>query len=193
MKAERQHKEPQQAAPIQSKREKCKSSFIDNRPLATRQFQLMDSIQQHEYHNGVVQRFYVGWFPDYPDDHLTYTIPNMFAVANFVNRLNRPAFSESTISSVYERATTIQHDMPYEGMDGQIHLKKELLFKCEDCKHFYPYQAMDIGHIIPWKSFLMKAGVINQAEANIAYNCLENLKLECSTCNRSHDFEPNTE
>lgn len=45
MKAERQHKEPQKAEPIQSKRERSKLRFIDNRPQAVSQAKTIDRIQ----------------------------------------------------------------------------------------------------------------------------------------------------
>lgn len=46
MKAERQHKEPQKAESIQSKRERSKLSFEDNRPQAVNQTKLVQSIQK---------------------------------------------------------------------------------------------------------------------------------------------------
>lgn len=48
MKAERQQKEPQKANPIQSKRERSKLSFVDNRPQASSQEILIKSIQKKE-------------------------------------------------------------------------------------------------------------------------------------------------
>jgi hypothetical protein len=48
MKAERQQKEPQKADPIQSKRERSKLSFVDNRLQVISQMKLVKSIQQNE-------------------------------------------------------------------------------------------------------------------------------------------------
>lgn len=45
MKAERQQIEPQKASPIQSKRERSKLSFVDNRPLVVSQMRLIRIIQ----------------------------------------------------------------------------------------------------------------------------------------------------
>lgn len=53
MKAERQHKEPQQAAPIQSKQEKAKLSFVDNKPQTASQTKLVQSIQKKENKTGL--------------------------------------------------------------------------------------------------------------------------------------------
>lgn len=47
MKAERLQKEPQSAEPIQSKRERAKLNFVDNRPEAIAQVKLIDTI--HKY------------------------------------------------------------------------------------------------------------------------------------------------
>lgn len=57
MKAEKQHKEPQQADPIQSKQEKTKLSFVDNRPQAASQTKLIQSIQKKDSTNtNLIQR-----------------------------------------------------------------------------------------------------------------------------------------
>lgn len=53
MKAEIQHKEPQQAASIQSKGEISKLSFVDNRPQASSQGKLIKSIQKKENKTGL--------------------------------------------------------------------------------------------------------------------------------------------
>lgn len=57
MKAERRQKEPQKAEPIQSKQEKAKLSFVDNRPLTTSQTRLIQSIQKKDSTNtNLIQR-----------------------------------------------------------------------------------------------------------------------------------------
>lgn len=66
MKAELQHKEPQKADPIQSKRERSKLSFVDNRLQTVSLMKLINSIQKKEnkkteLSNKVIQRFlYIG-------------------------------------------------------------------------------------------------------------------------------------
>ena len=49
--------------------------------------------------------------------------------------------------------------------------------------------AIDIGHIIDWREFLKLQKVTSNQEAKAAYNDLDNLQVECATCNRSHDWE----
>lgn len=59
MKAERQQKEPQKTEPIQSKRERSKLRFIDNRPQMANQAKLVGSIQKNDMPNNnraIVQR-----------------------------------------------------------------------------------------------------------------------------------------
>ena len=51
MKAERQHKEPQQATSIQSKREKAKLGFVDNRSQIITQMKLIKLIQKKKNKN----------------------------------------------------------------------------------------------------------------------------------------------
>lgn len=71
MKAEIQHKEPQQAASIQSKREKAKLGFVDNRPQTASQTKLIQSIQKKE--NDCLQRIVIqlaDWY-DYGNGGIT--------------------------------------------------------------------------------------------------------------------------
>lgn len=60
MKAERQHKEPQQAKPIQSKRERSKLSFVDNRSQTVNQTKLVQSIQRKENKTGLLDDLKIG-------------------------------------------------------------------------------------------------------------------------------------
>lgn len=68
MKAERQQKEPQKADPIQSKRERSKLSFVDNRPQMTSQSKLINALQnnktQNAYNNNIIQRQIKLFTPD---------------------------------------------------------------------------------------------------------------------------------
>lgn len=61
MKAERQHKKPQQATSIQSKREKAKLGFVDNRSNAIKQRILKDIIQKKPVIQRGVEEARVVW------------------------------------------------------------------------------------------------------------------------------------
>lgn len=67
--------------------------------------------------------------------------------------------------------------------------KLALMFLCANCGWGVTYSGVDIGHINNWKDELYKAGVAMDTEARAVYNNLLNLQIECSTCNRSHDWE----
>jgi hypothetical protein len=62
-------------------------------------------------------------------------------------------------------------------------------YQCSDCEWATTYSGIDIGHKNDWRKELIFAGVQNKSEARAAYNNLNNLRIECATCNRSHDFE----
>ena len=65
------------------------------------------------------------------------------------------------------------------------------MWQCESCGRATSYSGIDLGHIADWKQYLKKVGASTMEEAKIAYNDLRNLRIECATCNRSHDFETN--
>jgi hypothetical protein len=63
------------------------------------------------------------------------------------------------------------------------------VWQCPNCRQPTTYAGIDLGHITNWKPYLKQAGVTNKTEALAAYNDLNNLRLECGTCNRGHAFE----
>jgi Domain of unknown function (DUF4157)/HNH/ENDO VII superfamily nuclease with conserved GHE residues len=65
------------------------------------------------------------------------------------------------------------------------------IWRCADCGRGVTEAGIDIGHNVAWKTYLQGKGVRDNAEATAAYNDLENLKIECASCNRSHDWETN--
>ncbi|MDU9004489.1 hypothetical protein [Sedimentitalea todarodis] len=64
---------------------------------------------------------------------------------------------------------------------------------CMSCNGFNEASGMQRGHIVPWKSYLKNRDVDSLRMAKIAYNDLNNLQFECSTCNGSHDWETFTD
>jgi len=67
--------------------------------------------------------------------------------------------------------------------------KDRFEYQCSNCGWGTTYGGIDIGHIKDWKQELIFAGVLSKSEAKAVYNNLNNLHIECATCNRSHDFE----
>ena len=68
-----------------------------------------------------------------------------------------------------------------------------ILYQCGSCQNATTYAGIDIGHIVDWKAYLKMKGVTDRGEAMAAYNDLNNLQLECATCNRSHAWEVDEE
>jgi HNH/ENDO VII superfamily nuclease with conserved GHE residues len=62
-------------------------------------------------------------------------------------------------------------------------------WECSQCRCGTTYGGIDLGHRNNWKDELIAAGVLNAAEAKAVYNNLVNLRIECASCNRSHDWE----
>jgi hypothetical protein len=60
---------------------------------------------------------------------------------------------------------------------------------CNCCQGTVLYEGLHIGHIQKWEDELKAAGVLTNEEAKAAYNNLNNLRIECSTCNQGHDNE----
>jgi hypothetical protein len=69
----------------------------------------------------------------------------------------------------------------------------EQFWQCASCKKWVPYSSIELGHKTNWKTYLKAKGAVNATEAKIAYNDLNNLQVECSTCNSSHAFEKDEE
>jgi HNH/ENDO VII superfamily nuclease with conserved GHE residues len=112
------------------------------------------------------------------------------SVDSFVDGLKRSQmdFFDSSTAALLESARWPKADVtdPFGGRAPVT------LWQCPNCKQATTYQGVDRGHITSWKDELKKAGVKNLAEANLAYNNLLNLRLECRSCNVSHAFERGT-
>ncbi|WP_282779108.1 MULTISPECIES: GH-E family nuclease [unclassified Nocardia] len=63
------------------------------------------------------------------------------------------------------------------------------IFLCESCRNGVSESGVELGHIRRWRDHLKYAAVATPAEAKAAYNDLGNLRLECRSCNASHDWE----
>lgn len=61
------------------------------------------------------------------------------------------------------------------------------LFMNESTRTWHSPEALDIDHTKEWKQHLVDKGVTNYADANMAYNDTENLRLLPSSYNRSRD------
>jgi len=94
----------------------------------------------------------------------------------------RPLFDDATINRVYR-------DAPQQTAANPINQRQEQYYQCARCLHWSPYEAMQIGHITTWARYLAGVQPADTAEARDAYNDLDNLQLECSTCNGSHAWE----
>ncbi len=95
----------------------------------------------------------------------------------------RPAnFDDETIQQVY-------HDAPQQVAQNPISHKTEVYYQCASCLNWFPYEAMQIGHIETWADYIAEKAPADTAEARDAYNDLDNLQLQCSTCNQGHAFE----
>ncbi|WFE58493.1 DUF4157 domain-containing protein [Micromonospora sp. WMMD712] len=116
------------------------------------------------------------------------------AVADFVNGLTRnqlgwyedtdsiPGTRQALMDASPSRTTTD----PWTDQIIQM-------WQCASCRNGVGYAGVDLGHKVDWRAYLHTKGVLNLAEARAAYNDLDNLQIECATCNRSHDFERNSQ
>ncbi|MBL6986354.1 MAG: hypothetical protein ISR72_04770 [Methylobacter sp.] len=115
------------------------------------------------------------------------------SVKFFVNTLPRPEW--------YKHDSNMKKDT--RGFLLELHMKNDLtkeiddpftgktvvMWQCANCGYGVTYGGIDLGHKEDWRTHLIKAGVKTKPEAKAAYNNLNNLQIECATCNRSHDFE----
>ncbi|MDI1311803.1 GH-E family nuclease, partial [Prosthecobacter sp.] len=112
----------------------------------------------------------------------------------FVNGLSRPAwYSKPGDETMDTRDYMLNHPEKFGSKLGTVtdpftNLLLRL-WKCVCCGHATTYDGVHLGHITKWKVDLIAAGVTTAAEARAAYNNLNNLRIECSTCNASHDEE----
>jgi len=110
------------------------------------------------------------------------------AVNGYVDTLGRPDWYDHDYSnSLSTRLYMLEVYQPFKtiSIDGRL----TRVWTCEDCKQPVLYEGVQIGHRRKWRDELKHAGVITPSEAKAAFNNLRNLRVECSTCNQSHDWE----
>lgn len=130
----------------------------------------------------VVQRF---WNEEFPRND-----ENMESVIEFVESLNRPAWNGNIKDEVFAQYSVGTIEVPYyDGEEDRIVGREVEGYRCAVCGKIMERGDMHIGHIMDWKDFLIVQGVINREEAKTAYNDLNNLRIECPTCNLSHKYE----
>lgn len=124
-----------------------------------------------------VQRFAAGYQPRLAS-RLRKQNNRAYSRATFA----RPNFDEAIIQAVYHEARpqTANHPITHQ---------PELWYQCASCHHWFQYQAMQIGHKKAWQDYVEDADPHDTAEARDAYNDLNNLYLQCTTCNQSHAWE----
>jgi hypothetical protein len=109
-------------------------------------------------------------------------------VNSFVDGLNRPGWYEHDHSNRSDtRLFMMERRQPFHTIE--IENVTTRAWYCDCCHGTVLYEGLHIGHIRNWKDELKAAGVLTNAEAKAAYNNLNNLRIECSTCNQSHDNE----
>lgn len=112
----------------------------------------------------------------------------MGAVKNFVATLKRPGWYEHDHSNQKDtRLYMLERHQPFRPIDISGKLTRS--WTCENCQQVVLYEGVQLGHKTNWKDELVAAGVKTAAEAKAVYNNLSNLRIECSTCNQSHDWE----
>ncbi len=118
---------------------------------------------------------------------------NQTEVDEYVDTLVRPGWYQHESSNMLDtRLYMIEIYQPFSTREvNHISGRKvlERCWYCEKCKEFISYSGVQIGHITKWRTELKQAGVLSPNEAKAAYNNLTNLRIECSTCNMSHDWE----
>ncbi|MEZ6244077.1 MAG: HNH endonuclease signature motif containing protein [Phycisphaerales bacterium] len=76
------------------------------------------------------------------------------------------------------------------GLVGQARGTVYREWQCAGCQHWFRYEALQIDHIQPIVAFWNAVQPSTWVEGMQAYNDVSNLRLMCSTCNTSHDWEP---
>ncbi|KOP26836.1 hypothetical protein AMR41_08195 [Hapalosiphon sp. MRB220] len=111
-------------------------------------------------------------------------------VNSFVDKLKRPGwyYDNNGDKDKDTRATLLEHKEIRTTKDPFTNRLVQF-WLCESCNNGVTYSGIDLGHKTNWKDELKKAGVETPSEAKAVYNNLLNLKIECATCNRSHDWE----
>jgi len=137
-------------------------------------------------YRGVVQRMNDGT-EDQGEMPKPTTSKNIAEEMFDVDKFTRPkSFHENILDKLAAR--TEKKEMN-PGLNGH----PETFYKCGSTGRFYQIDAMDIGHKQPWKEYIKSKKPKNRKEAINYYNDLNNLQLESSTANRSHDFERDNE
>lgn len=124
---------------------------------------------------------------------------DMDAVNDYVNGLQRrPDWYTHDHSSHYDtrRYMTEVIHRPTEAVitrrdrgSGRMTETLELTWDCECCGQIVLYNGLQLGHRRRWQDELRRAAVTTLPEARAAYNNLNNLRIECATCNAGHDWE----
>jgi hypothetical protein len=110
-------------------------------------------------------------------------------VNKFVDGLKRPAWYHHDWSNRKDtRLYMMEVRQPFKTKDDT---KGKLVryWTCDCCQGEVLYEGLQIGHIEKWRDELKRAGVLTVTEAQAVYNNLNNLRIECSSCNESHDWE----
>ena len=116
---------------------------------------------------------------------------DMEAVNKFVDKLKRPRWYEDKKGHNPKKDTRmwmLEHKK-FKTVEDPFTQKTMRIFLCENCFNGVSESGVDLGHKIDWKKHLKEAGVKTNEEARAAYNNLNNLILECRSCNVSHDWE----
>jgi hypothetical protein len=109
-------------------------------------------------------------------------------IDNYVNSLTRPNWYKHGFSNQYDtRLYMLEVHQPFK--TTMVHGRLERVWTCECCKSPVFYSGIHLGHKVQWKTELKHAGVLNPNEAKAVYNNINNLRIECATCNTSHDWE----
>jgi len=110
------------------------------------------------------------------------------AVDRYVDSLARPGWYRHDHARAQDtRLYMLEVRRPFNPVSINGRLTRT--WTCECCGQTMLYEAVHLGHVRRWRDELKRAGVLSAAEARAAYNNLNNLRLECATCNQSHDWE----
>jgi hypothetical protein len=110
------------------------------------------------------------------------------AVDAYVKSIGRPEWYTHDHSNRKDtRLYMLERHQPFG--TAQLQGRTVRTWTCEACGGPVLYEGAHIGHKRRWRDELRAAGVTSASEARAAYNNLNNLRIECSTCNQSHDWE----
>ncbi|WP_306365518.1 GH-E family nuclease [Nocardia sp. CC227C] len=128
--------------------------------------------------------FDVTWTPDAAVDQAV--------VDAYVNALGKPTWYTDPVQLRAARDTRIwmlsHHE--FRAVADPWNPQRQLrIFLCASCRNGVSESGVELGHIRRWRDHLKYAAVVTAAEARAAYNDLANLRLECRSCNASHDWE----